>query len=240
MNHSYKDFFKAAKQAKSQNHKKKSIVKNNMPLNKVKKSRQKKLFPPIIPSLVYIICFLLLGWGYLNIDEVLNFINKIEVTPMQSIVAAEKNAAKNTSDKESEKAINADQTKESNSEKLEKQNQFNSEDIRHFSKLNDRKKELDQREKELNELERELHEQRKVIEARIQKLEDIRKQIGQVLREKVEVDEERVKKLVEFYSNMKPQNAAKIVATLNEDLAVEILGRMKKEKCCRYLKFIIT
>ena len=243
MSHSYKDFFQAAKSAKSQKQKTTRVKRSTPKAQKSKKpqvsrARKKSPFPPIVPSLMYIVCFISVGWGYLNIDEVLGFINRIEVSPIQGLVAAETKEEKNSLDKKGDKANAASSTKAEGTKKSAEKEKFDDEDVKHFSKLNQRKKELDQRESELNELEKELHEQRKEIEARIRKLEEIRQQIGQVLREKVEVDEERVKKLVDFYSNMKPQNAAKIIATLNEDLAVEILGRMKKKSAADILNLL--
>ena len=67
------------------------------------------------------------------------------------------------------------------------------------------------------------------IEARIQYLEKVRRDIAGVLKDRVEVDQEKVKKLVEFYSNMKPAQAAEIIATINEDLAIGVLSNMKKK-----------
>ncbi len=243
MNRSYNDFFNAAKQAKSGP--KKSIKKKSSPKlssrkqpNIKSKSRKKSPNFPVIPGLIFIICFLLTGWGYLNLDEVMTFIGRIEVSPVQKIVAAEKKAEKNTTDKSTKEENHADSTEGEQAKTKEKTAAEYGEDVKYFSKLSNRKRELDQRESELNELESELHEQRKEVEVRILKLEKIRAQIGQVLRDKVEVDEERVKKLVEFYSNMKPQSASKIISRLNEDLAVEILGKMKKKNAAAILNLL--
>lgn len=243
MSHSYKDFFNAAKSVKKGSvripEKRKSLSqdKNMLRNHKVKVKNKNPLFP-IVPTLSVIIGFLLAGWGFLNLDEVHDFIRRIEVSPLQSLEASENKTEKKSTDKVGEKENNAASTKVETSPESKNLNSTTTEDIKHFSKLMERKKQLDQRENELNELEKELQEQRTEIEARIRKLEDIREQIGQVLKEKVHVDEERVAKLVEFYSNMKPQNAAKIVATLNEDLAVEILGRMKKKNAAEILNLL--
>ncbi len=178
------------------------------------------------------------GWGYLNIDYVINFIDRVEISPFAISEAVEKVEEKKSSDKSVKEARISSGNELSSANKDLSSEKNREENINHFTKLNDRKTELDLREKELNELESELHEQRREIENRIKKLEEIRSQIGQVLKDKVEVDEERIKKLVEFYSDMKPQNAAQIVATLNEDLAVEILGRMKKKNAADILNLL--
>jgi len=110
--------------------------------------------------------------------------------------------------------------------------------LSHFNKLNERKKQLDLREAELLSMEEELHKQRKEVEARILKLEHIREEVAGVLKERVEVDEQRVATLVDFYSNMKPKQAADIITTLNEDLAVEVLGKMKKKNAADILNLL--
>ncbi|MCB9025918.1 MAG: hypothetical protein H6625_06345 [Bdellovibrionaceae bacterium] len=243
MNHSYKDFFNAAKSAKKGHlpaQTKRKAMPSTKTIQKTQKSKPRKKTPlfPIVPTLSVIIGFLLAGWGYLNLDEVHDFIGRVQISPLQSLEASEKKSEEKSPEKVGNQANNTESTKVETPPETKNSEAISSEDIRHFSRLTERKKELDQRENELNELERELHEQRKEIEVRIRKLEEIREQIGKVLKEKVQVDEERVAKLVEFYSNMKPQNAAKIVATLNEDLAVEILGRMKKKNAAEILNLL--
>tara|TARA_B100000609_G_C17223055_1_gene442235 strand:- start:17970 stop:18824 length:855 start_codon:yes stop_codon:yes gene_type:complete len=104
-----------------------------------------------------------------------------------------------------------------------------SEDTSYLSKLKDRSAELDLREAELNQLEEELQRQRVEIENRIVELNKIRDEIGSKLEDRVQADEGKVKKLVELYSTMKPKQAAKIIESVNRDLAVEVLANMKKK-----------
>lgn len=112
------------------------------------------------------------------------------------------------------------------------------EDLSHLAKLRERNLSLDQREKELNELEEELHKQKAEIESRIKQLEELRTQIAAVLKERIEVDQEKVMKLVETYSNMKPKQAAEILAGIDEDLAVEVLGKMKKKNAAEIMNLL--
>ncbi|MCB0407058.1 MAG: hypothetical protein KDD34_02575 [Bdellovibrionales bacterium] len=116
--------------------------------------------------------------------------------------------------------------------------QWSEEDTSYFSKLNDRKRELDQRETELEELERELNKQKQEVESRIQYLEKVRREIAGVLKDRVEVDQEKVNKLVEFYSNMKPSQAAQIISNIDEDLAIGVLSKMKKKNAAEILNMI--
>ncbi len=113
-----------------------------------------------------------------------------------------------------------------------------SEDLSHYEKLRQRKDELDAREKELVELEEELQRQKVELDKRIQQLEATRSQIAQTLQDRVEVDQEKVNKLVELYSSMKPKQAADVIGTLNEDLAVEILAKMKKKNAAEVMNLL--
>lgn len=109
------------------------------------------------------------------------------------------------------------------------------EELSVFKKLNDRKAELDRRESEIVKLEEELQKQQKGIEDKIKQLEDMRKQISETLKGRVEQDQEKVAKLVDVYSNMKPSQASKVIESLNEDLAVSILEKMKKKNAAEIL-----
>ncbi len=112
------------------------------------------------------------------------------------------------------------------------------EDLSHFEKLKQRKDELDMREKELSELEEELQKQKVELDKRIVQLEDMRNQIAQILKDRVDIDQEKVAKLVDLYSNMKPKQAADVIGTINEDLAVEVLAKMKKKNAAEIMNLL--
>jgi flagellar motility protein MotE (MotC chaperone) len=109
------------------------------------------------------------------------------------------------------------------------------EELSFFNKLNERKKELDLREAELTKLDEELQKQKEELDEKIKQLEAMRSQISQTLKSRVATDQQKVDKLVDFYSNMKPQQAAKVIETLNEDLSVEVLDKMKKKNAAEIL-----
>ena len=98
--------------------------------------------------------------------------------------------------------------------------------------------ELDRREAELAKLEEELQKQRSGIEEKIKQLETMRAEISTTLKGRVEQDQEKVAKLVDVYSNMKPVSASRVIETLNEDLAVTILDRMKKKNAAEILNMM--
>ncbi|MCM2280737.1 MAG: hypothetical protein NDI61_02690 [Bdellovibrionaceae bacterium] len=109
------------------------------------------------------------------------------------------------------------------------------EELSFFNKLGERKRELDLREAELNKLEEELQKQRIELDEKIKQLEGTREQIAKTLKTRVDNDQAKVSKLVEVYSGMKPAQAAKVIETINEDLAVQVLDRMKKKSAANIL-----
>lgn len=188
--------------------------------------------------------FLLTAGGFLNMDKIDKVIRSVEVTMMGSAYASEtksetkadakmdakpgsKSDAKDTAEKVAGKA-------ETPAEKKE----FTAEEINHFSKLNERKRELDAREEELGRLEQELTNQKVEIEKRLTELDANRKSISSVLQEKVQVDDKKIENLVQLYSTMKPQQAAKAFEDMDEGLAVEILGRMKKKNAAEIMNLV--
>jgi flagellar motility protein MotE (MotC chaperone) len=69
-------------------------------------------------------------------------------------------------------------------------------------------------------------------------LEDVRRGISSVLEEKVKGDDKKIDTLVQMYSDMKPPQAAKVFETMDEDLAVDILGRMKKKNAADIMNLL--
>lgn len=160
-------------------------------------------------------------------------LNKIEIQFLAQSGAAEPAEAKETNAAKPA-AEQAEGTKE---EKAEASPSV-AEDVSHLAKLRERKEALDLREKELNQLEEELHKQRVEIEGRISKLNELRTEITTLLKERVEGDQEKVMRLVDTYSTMKPKQAADIIAGMNEDLAVEVLAKMKKKNAAEIMNLL--
>jgi flagellar motility protein MotE (MotC chaperone) len=59
-----------------------------------------------------------------------------------------------------------------------------------------------------------------------------------VLADKVQADEQKVDNLVQFYSNMKAPQAAKIIETIDEDLAVQVIAKMKKKNAADIMNLL--
>lgn len=165
-------------------------------------------------------------WGFQNYEQVENIVKRVEIQMTGEAIAqgpeAEKPAA----------AAPADAAPKEEAAAL------SSVEIDHLQKLNDRKKELDAREEELNRVETELQTQRVELEKRLKELEEMRSKISGMLEDRVKVDDEKVDTLVQMYSNMKAPQAAKVFETMDEDLAVEILGRMKKKNAADIMNLL--
>jgi flagellar motility protein MotE (MotC chaperone) len=112
------------------------------------------------------------------------------------------------------------------------------EELDHLSKLRDKKKELDAREEEINRMEAELQQQKTDLEVRLKDLRETREEISKMLEDRVKNDEQKVETLVQMYSNMRPPQAAKVFETLDEDLAIDILGRMKKKSAADIMNLL--
>ncbi|MNJ93210.1 hypothetical protein D3C87_108890 [compost metagenome] len=168
-------------------------------------------------------------WGFQNYEQVDRIIHSVEVNMMGSAMAQNQAPA----------AAPAAPAREVAAAPVEKKaSDMSSEEIDHLTKLNDRKKELDAREEELNRMESELAVQKVELEKRMKELEEMRSKISTVLDDRVKADEGKIDTLVQMYTNMKAPQAAKIFETMDEDLAVELLGRMKKKNAADIMNLL--
>lgn len=123
-------------------------------------------------------------------------------------------------------------------EKVKKADSEVSDNANYIQHLEERKKTLDEKEQQLKVLEEKLHQEKIALEKKVEELELKRRDISSKLEGRVQQDEESVKKLVDVYSNMKPQSAAQVIATLDDELAIHILKRMKKQDAGNILNFM--
>ena len=202
---------------------------------KTKKKTKKQSFPAGGLALTSTL-ILLSSIYFLLPDEIESSLPKIKWSFFTAASAQDQEKTDKKDPVQGEKTSENQEAQAAN-QKSEK-NSWSEEDVSYFSKLNERKQELDLREKELGELEQELNKQKAEIEARIQYLEKVRGDIALVLQDRVEVDEKKVEKLVQFYSNMKPGQAAQIISGINEDLAIGVLSKMKKKNAAAILNLI--
>ncbi len=218
----YDQFFQKAKQTAVTQ----TRAENLRSLRNQKKHKNKKRFP-----IVQFCIFGLVGFGGLlafeNIDQIEAQLKKIDIT-MSVANAEEKSHAPDAKAAAGAIAPAADLAKEKKAP----------DDADYMFKLAERKKALDQREEDLNKLAAEIEKQKVEIEDKVKKIDETRAKISLVLEEKIKADDAKVDTLVQMYSNMKPQQVAKVFETLDEDLVIEILSRMKKKNAADILNLV--
>ena len=212
-----------------------------------KASMRKRQAFPVGPAIVAVVALISCTIGFVRPDLADQLFNHFEISFFGKANAAEsvkKDEAKKDTAKPTADAAKMTETKGAAEAKLPETAKaeippdfrtWTNEELSFFNKLNDRKKELDAREADLGKLEEELQKQKADLDAKIAQLEAMRADISKTLKSRVAVDQEKVDKLVQFYSTMKPQQAAKVIESVNEDLAVEVMDKMKKKSAAEIM-----
>ncbi len=193
--------------------------------------------------------FALSAVAYLNIDKVSRLLSGVEIRPSASARAESAKsvgAPEKESSEGSKKAEKTEKEAKGNNEsasgesadqspKAESKQNSNKEDQSYYTDLKERKEALDRRQEELDRREKELEELNRRLTSKIANLDKKRREIASLLENRIEVDGQKLGQLVEIYSSMKFENAAKIIETLDTDLAVALLGKMKKKSAASIL-----
>ncbi len=211
----YDQFFNKAKQTAA----------GQARLNNVKNLKQKSNKPKRKFPVAQLFSFIVIGFlGFValeNSDNIEAQLKKVDIS-MGTAYAQDKVSPAQIKEATVEAKVLADPNLEAKKEKKP-------DDADYLFKLAERKKSLDQREEDLNKMAAEIEKQKSEIEEKIKKIEETRTKISSVLEEKIKSDDAKVDTLVQMYSNMKPQQVAKVFETLDEDLVIDILSRMKKK-----------
>ncbi|MFP5520361.1 MAG: MotE family protein [Bdellovibrionia bacterium] len=205
--------------------------KMNLPTTPIKKKKSPTSWKAILFSVMGIgLAF----WGVENHEKVDSWISRVEIgilgqaTAQESApAAAPATAAATTAEATSPAAPAAERAVASDEN-----------DFEHLKKIKEKTKELELKEEELSRIEKELALQKEELEKRMLELEKMRTNISQVLEDRVQADAAKVDTLVQVYTNMKPVQAAKVIETIDEDLAVEILSRMKKKNAADIMNML--
>jgi len=223
----YQDFFKERRKLAN----KAKIAKNAFSSKKLKGPRFKG-----VEIFLSVLSAGLLGYLWVTEDLSSKLLNKIEINFFGPARASE-SSAKSADAKRIEEKKSPDVSPDISEVKSTKR-AWTDEEITLFTKLEERKKQLDAREAALNKLDEELQKQKEDLEKRLAALEDVRAKIATKLEGKVKSDGDKVNLLVSVYSNMKPAQAATIIQGLNEDLAVEVLAKMKNKNAAEILNMM--
>lgn len=246
MSNSYKDFFEKAQKKTGVIQKKPSSVRSPRSL----KSKQTVSLTSNSASLKsknnkIMIGFVFIGFvitllGSFYIDETIQMLKSVEISFFSQAGAQQNTKTGVTSSgDQSTKSVGDAGDKNERSETSQKIETDNGEiELNHLARLRERKQELDKREADLVKLEEELSQQRKDLELKLKELENIRRNISSTLEEKVQNDDQKIQDLVLFYSNMKPPQAAKILETIDESLAVRIIEKMKKKNAADIMNLL--
>ena len=112
--------------------------------------------------------------------------------------------------------------------KLPKQNAaINPETFRMMEMIEKKNKELEIREKEVISKEQQLKTLEENIQKNLEKIEQALKESKEQFGEKEKIIKKNVDSLIKVYSSMKAPEAAKLIAAIDEDLALRIIGGMK-------------
>jgi flagellar motility protein MotE (MotC chaperone) len=191
-----------------------------------RKEKSKKKFP-IISFVTFGVCLVGLFFIIEKFENIENFLNKIELGLGSDVAIASEQAP----------ALKSDEVKEATNPKAIVKNE---DEADYLLKLSDRKKQLDLREEDLNKQASEVSKQKAEIEEKLNQLELSREKISNLLKERISVDSQKIDTLVQVYSNMKASQAAKIFETMDEDLVIDILGKMKKKNAADILNLVKT
>ena len=100
-----------------------------------------------------------------------------------------------------------------------------------WEKLNHKEQELRRREKSLHELEQEL-------DKKLARQEELKNRLEEIIQEARVLKDNKIKHLVDVYSNMQPEQAAKVLETLDQSIAVKILAGMRGRTAGEILSFV--
>jgi flagellar motility protein MotE (MotC chaperone) len=100
-----------------------------------------------------------------------------------------------------------------------------------WDRVREKQKELQRKEKELKELE-------KRIDKKLARQKELKQELENILDKAKSVQQGKIKHLVNVYSNMQPEQAANVLETLDQDIAVKILSGMRGRTAGEILSFV--
>jgi flagellar motility protein MotE (MotC chaperone) len=102
--------------------------------------------------------------------------------------------------------------------------------------LEQKEKDLEQKEKRLKQLEERLQVEEDRLKIRVSELEQLQNKI-EASRSKYKIEDQKVfGRMVKTFETMQPKKAAAVMATLEQEVAVELLMAMKEKKVASVLE----
>lgn len=228
MKSGYDQFFKQAQKVSRSDapikKQKVQIKKSQLPTPQPRGPKRRTTKAPLGILVVSVIGLFSAVGGYLHIEEVDRFMSRLEIQFLGQAVAQTAPLPPAAPAAQAPKAVENSGADVSG--------------LDHLLKIKEKTRQLELKEEELARTEAELEAQKIALEKRIEELNNLRRDISSVLENKVKVDDAKVETLVQVYTNMKPVQAARVIETLDEDLAVEILNRMKKKSAADIMNML--
>jgi flagellar motility protein MotE (MotC chaperone) len=112
---------------------------------------------------------------------------------------------------------------------------LNRAEIELLQSLNGRRKEIEKREREFELREKTLAAAERSLVERIDELRHLKAEVEGLLNQYDEDQEARLRSLVKIYENMKPKDAARILASLQGDILLDVIERMREAKAAPIL-----
>lgn len=94
------------------------------------------------------------------------------------------------------------------------------------------------KQEELNRREQELLALQQQMQTRLDELKSLERKIQDMLKQANTVQDDKLKHLIDVYSNMKAKQAAEVLATLDERIAVRILAGMRGKQAGEILTYM--
>lgn len=110
------------------------------------------------------------------------------------------------------------------------QTHFSDTEIDVLQSLAKRREALEKREKELATREALLNVTEAELDSKIAELKSLRTEIEKLLGKQSDAQEAQLRRLVKIYESMKPQEAARIMNTLDMDVLLDVIGRMSERR----------
>lgn len=107
-----------------------------------------------------------------------------------------------------------------------------------MQELQRRRAALEEQEKALGQREQELASLQAEVEKKIQRLTQLREELKGLLSQQQSQREARLLHLVKLYEAMRPEEAASLLNSLDETLAVGLLSHMNKKKAGKVLAMV--
>lgn len=94
------------------------------------------------------------------------------------------------------------------------------------------------KQEELNRREQELLALQQQMQTRLEELRTLETRIQSMLKQADNVQDDKLRHLIDVYSNMKAKQAAEVLATLDETIAVRILAGMRGKQAGEVLSYM--